>query len=97
MDEKNRLKAERARFLHERQRRAEPETEPAFSDLWPVRWAQISGDSKGVGPLGRRAGVNVLPEKGRQRAVSKARRASEGGKQSCSPSELLAGEKRRVF
>jgi hypothetical protein len=30
MGEKNRLKAERARFLHERQRRAKPETEPLF-------------------------------------------------------------------
>jgi len=55
------------------------------------------GVAKGVCPLGRRAGVKVLPEKGRQRAVSGVRRASEGGKRSCSPSEELVGEKRRVF
>jgi len=65
----NRLKAERARFLTEEVRRAKPETEPLLIDLWPARRTQISGDSKGVGPLGRRAGVNALPEKGRQRAV----------------------------
>jgi len=53
------------------------------------------GVAKGVCPLGRRAGVKVLPEKGRQRAVSGVRRASEGGKRSCSPSEELVGEKWR--
>jgi len=51
------------------ERRAKPETEPLLIDLWPAQWTQISGDSKGVCPLGRRAGVKVLPEKGRQRAV----------------------------
>jgi hypothetical protein len=65
----NRLKAELAWFLTEEVRRAKPETEPLLIDLWPARRTQISGDSKGVGPLGRRAGVNALPEKGRQRAV----------------------------
>jgi len=97
MGEKNRLKAERARFLHKRQRRAKPETEPLLTDLWPAQWTQISGDSKGVCPLGRRAGVKVLPEKGRQRAVSGVRRASEGGKRSCSPSEVLVGAKEACF
>jgi len=55
------------------------------------------GGSKGVCPLGRRAGVKDLPEKGRQRAESGARRASEGGKQSCSPSEVLTGAKEACF
>jgi hypothetical protein len=55
------------------------------------------GVAKGVCPLGRRAGVKVLPEKGRQRAVSGVRRASEGGKRSCSPSEELVGEKDACF
>jgi hypothetical protein len=45
------------------------------------------GGSKGIGPLGRRAGVKALPEKGRQGAVSGARRTLEGGKRSCSPSK----------
>jgi len=60
------LKAERAWFLTGEVRRAKPETEPLLPDLWSVQWTQISGDSKGVGPLGRRAGIKVLPEKGRQ-------------------------------
>ena len=75
------------------ERRAEPETEQALTDLWPVQWTQISGESKGVGPLGRRAEVKVLPEKGRQGAVSGVRRALEGGKRSCSPSKVLEGTK----
>jgi hypothetical protein len=87
MGEKNRLKAERAWFLTEEVRRAEPETEPLLIDLWSAHWTQISGGSKGVFPLGRRAGVRILPEKGRQGAVSIARRTSEGGKRSCAPSE----------
>jgi hypothetical protein len=97
MGEKNRLKAERARFLYKRQRRAEPETEPLLPDLWPVQLTQISRESKGVGPLGRRAGMKVLPEKGRQGAVSGVRRALEGGKRSCSPSKVLAGGKEACF
>jgi hypothetical protein len=55
------------------------------------------GVAKGVCPLGRRAGVKVLPEKGRQRALSGARRALEGGKRSCSPSKVLVGEKDACF
>jgi len=58
---------------------------------------QISRESKGVGPLGRRAGMKVLPEKGRQGAVSGVRRALEGGKRSCSPSKVLVGAKEACF
>jgi len=36
------------------------------------------GESKGVCLLGRRAGVNVLPEKGRQRAVRKQASVGRG-------------------
>jgi len=36
------------------------------------------GGSKGVCPLGHRAGVNVLPEKGRQRAVRKQASVGRG-------------------
>jgi len=86
------LKAERAQFLEVLpKRRAKPETEQFFHDLWPVQRIQISGESKGEGPLGRRAGMKVLPEKGRQGAVSGARRTLEGGKRSCSSSKVLAG------
>jgi ABC-type transport system substrate-binding protein len=46
------------------------------------------GGSKGVCPLGRRAGVFAPPEKGRQGAPIELKRPSEGGKRSCSPSEL---------
>ena len=93
----NRLKAERAWFLTDEVRRAKPETEQLLSDLWPALQTQISGSSKGVCPLGRRAGVKVLPEKGRQRAVSGVRRALEGGKRSCSPSKVLVGAKVACF
>jgi hypothetical protein len=97
MGEKNRLKAERARFLSRRERRAKPETEPLLPDLWPSQWTQISGESKGICPFGRRAGMKVLPEKGRQGAVSGVRRALEGGKRSCSPSKVLVGAKEACF
>jgi hypothetical protein len=66
MDEKNRLKTERAWFLSRMERRAMSETELLLTDLWPSQWTQISGESKGICPLGRRAGMKVLPEKGRQ-------------------------------
>ena len=46
---------------------------------------------------GGRAGVKILPEKGRQGAVSGVRRTSEGGKRSCSLSEELVGAKEACF
>lgn len=48
---------------------------------------QIGGGSKGVCLLGRRVGFEATPEKGRQRA----KRASEGGTRSGSPSEFTVG------
>jgi hypothetical protein len=51
---------------------------------------QISQGSKGVWPLARRARVHAPPEKRRQGASMELRRPPEGGKRSCSPSELTA-------
>jgi hypothetical protein len=68
----NRLKAERAWFLTEEVRRAEPETEPLLPDLGPVRLAQISGDSKGVCPLGRRTRLSVREGEAGSRKRSEA-------------------------
>jgi len=72
MGEKNRLKAERARFLSRRERRAKPETEPLLSDLWPVQWTQISGESKGVGSLGRKTLYGVRDGEAGSRKRSEA-------------------------
>jgi hypothetical protein len=54
------------------------------------RGSKSVGGSKGVWPLGGRAGVDAPPEKGRQGASMELRRPSEGGKPSCSPSELTS-------
>jgi hypothetical protein len=54
------------------------------------------GGSKGVCPLGRRAGVDAPAEKGRQGASMEWRRPSEGGKRSCSPSELTQDRRQRM-
>jgi hypothetical protein len=72
MCEKNRLKGERAWFLHERQRRANPETEPLSPDLWPVQWIQISGESKGLDPLGRKTLHGVRDGEAESRKRSEA-------------------------
>jgi hypothetical protein len=45
--EENRLKAERARFLHKRQRRARPETEPLLS-RWDKRGVFFESKSRSI-------------------------------------------------
>jgi hypothetical protein len=55
---------------------------------WLVTGKQISRGFQGGVPLGRRPRVHAPPEKGRQGASMELRRPSEGGKRSCSPSEL---------
>ncbi len=79
--EKTVWKAERARFLDLRERRAKPGIEPLLSDLWPSLGTQISEGSKGVCSLGRRAGFSIPPEKGRQGVSIKlsSRRKGESG------------------
>jgi len=69
---KKRLKAERARFLSLRERRAKTETEPLLPDLGPAQLAQISGDSKGVCPLGRRTRLSVREGEAGSRKRSEA-------------------------
>jgi hypothetical protein len=68
----NRLKAERAWFLTEEVRRAKPETELLLSHLGPAELAQISGDSKGVCPLGRRTSYGVREGEAENRKRSEA-------------------------
>ncbi len=74
---------ERAWFLEEE---SEPRNKRILIDLCSK---SIRG-YKGVCPFGRRA----KREKGRQRAVSGVRGTSEGGKRSCSPSEVSMGNTR---
>jgi len=66
------LKEEWAWFLTAEVRRAEPETEPILTDLGPAQLAQISGDSKGVCPLGRRTRLSVREGEAGSRERSEA-------------------------
>ncbi len=96
MGKKNRLKAERAWFLHERQRRAKPETEPLFLICGLLSGHKSEGVPRGYAPLVAGQELRACPRRGSRELKAERGERRKGESKAVTPPRCSL-EKKRVF